>query len=341
MDNANKRWRVLITDKEYAAASRDVATRFSQIDLVCADESSSAQALATGEVDALLTITARVDRSLLDALPNLKAVLKMGRNYANVDAAAVRERALPFGSVVRKGPNCVAELALTLIMALSKDLLISHESVVTGAYRLRGLEPAPSSQTKIAFHWMHNARVHEVQGKTLGLVGMGEISAELARRATVMGMRTLYYKRTPMSAELESIFSAEYRELPALLSESDYVCLAVPHTPETEKMIGKAELALIKPTAYLVNICRGGVVDQDALIETLEQRKIAGAGLDVFDLEPLQEDSPLCHLDNVILTPHIGGGTGSTRQNELTDGLEELIRILSGQPLSVNLSAGR
>ena len=126
--------------------------------------------------------------------------------------------------------------------------------------------------------------------------------------------------------------------LPALLSESDYVVLAVPHTPETEKMIGAEQLALMKPTAYLVNICRGGVVDEDALIETLEQRKIAGAGLDVFVLEPLQEDSPLCDLDNVILTPHIGGGTGTTRQNELTDGLDELTRIFSGQPPRVSLN---
>lgn len=338
MNTANQRWQVLITDKEYAVAARDVASRFDRVELVCADESQSAQDLATGNVDALLTITARVDRSLLDALPNLKAVLKMGRNYANVDAEAVRERGLPFGSVVRKGPNCVAELALTLIMSLSKDLLISHESVVTGAYRLRGLEPAASSQTKIAFHWMHNARVHEVEGKTLGLVGMGEISAELARRANVMGMCTVYHKRTRMSAELEGIFAAEYRELPALLSESDYVCLGVPHTPETEKMIGKAELAMMKPTAYLVNICRGGVLDEDALIETLQQRKIAGAGLDVFALEPLPDDSPLCALDNVILTPHIGGGTGTTRQNELTEGLDELIRILSGQQPRVNLN---
>jgi phosphoglycerate dehydrogenase-like enzyme len=341
MDTATKRRKVLITDKEYAAATRDVAPRFEQLELVCADESHSAQALAGGDVDALLTITATVDRALLEALPNLKAVLKMGRNYANVEAAAVRERAVAFASVVRKGPNCVAELALTLIMALSKDLLISHESVVTGAYRLRGLEPAVSSQTKIAFHWMHNTRVHEVQGKILGLVGMGEISAELARRAHVMGMRTLYYKRKPMSAELEELFAAEYRDLPALLSESDYVCLAVPHTAETEKMIGKAELALMKPTSYLVNICRGGVVDEDALIETLEQRKIAGAGLDVFRLEPLPDDSPLCELDNVILAPHIGGGTGTTRQNELTEGLEELIRILSGQEPRVNLNAAR
>jgi len=338
MDNASERFKVLVTDKEYAAAAKDVAPKFANVDLVCADDSHNAQALATSEVDALLTITAAVDRMLLDALPNLKAVVKLGRNFANVDAEAVRSRKLPFASVVRKGPNCVAELALTLIMALSKDLLISHESVVTGAYRLRGLEPAPSSQTKIAFHWMHNMRVHEVEGKTLGLVGMGEISAELARRTSVMGMRNIYFKRQAMSAELERIFHAEYRDLPALLSESDYVCLAVPHTPETEKMIGKQELALMKPTSYLVNICRGGVVDEDALIEALEQRKIAGAGLDVFTLEPLQEASPLCDLDNVILTPHIGGGTGSTRQNELTEGLEELTRILSGHAPRINLN---
>lgn len=329
--NDSTRWRVLITDKEFAAPSREVAARFPQLDLVSADDTQDAHALAAGGFDALVTQSAKVDTALLDALTGLRVVFKLGRNYSNVDAAAVRARNLTFAYIPRKGPNCVAELALTLILALSKDLLVSHESVESGAYRLRGLMPTLSSQTKIAFHWMHNTRVHEVVGKTLGIVGMGEIGGELARRAQVMGMRTLYYKRTPMSPELEEKFGAEYRDLNALLSESDYVCLAVPHTPDTDQLIKKAELALMRPSSYLVNICRGGVIDEDALIQALASNQIAGAGLDVYTYEPLQDTSPLCDLDNVILMPHIGGGTGSSRPFELGEGLDELQRILSGQ----------
>lgn len=334
MESSNKRYRVLITDVEYSSSLAEVSPRFPNFDLICGDEiTDSAQ-----NVDAVVTQSAKVDKALLDSLSNLSVVLKLGRNYSNIDAEAVRARKLVFAAVPRKGPNCVAELALTLILALSKDLLISHESVETGAYRLRGLKPTLSSQSKIAFLWMHNMRIHEVVGKTLGIVGMGEISAELARRANVMGMKTLYYKRTPLSAELEQTFSVEYRDLNTLLGESDYVCLVVPHTPETEHMIGQAELALMRPGAYLVNVCRGGVVDEAALIEALASNRIAGAGLDVYTYEPLEADSQLCDLDNVILMPHIGGGTGSSRAFELGEGLKELSRILAGEPPRLSLS---
>jgi phosphogluconate 2-dehydrogenase len=194
---------------------------------------------------------------------------------------------------------------------------------------LRGLRPEASSQTRHAFQWMHNARVHEVSGKTLGIVGMGEIGYELARRATVMGMRIRYNKRHPLPSELEHAVAAEYRELQALLSESDYVCLAVPHTEDTTNLIGRAELALMRPTSFLVNVCRGGVVDESALIEALADYRIAGAGLDVYREEPLPADSALTKLDNVVLMPHIGGGTGSSYTFELSEGLTEALRLIS------------
>ncbi|MFV9504482.1 MAG: 2-hydroxyacid dehydrogenase [Oscillochloridaceae bacterium umkhey_bin13] len=258
--------------------------------------------------------------------------------YANIDAASVRERGLTFGAVPRKGPNCVAELAMTMILALSKDLLISHRSVAEGAYRLRGLRPERSAQWKMAFHWMRHTRLHEVYGKVLGIVGMGEIGYELARRASVMGMHVRYYKRTPLNPELERAAGVSYRSLPDLMRESDYVCLAVPHTAETEGMIGATELALMQPDAYLVNICRGGVVDEAALIAALSSGQIAGAGLDVFTYEPLPADSPLCRLDNVILTPHVGGGSGTTRPGELSVALAEVAAVLAGQAPQLKLA---
>lgn len=327
---------VLIADAEYAATAAELAPHFPGFSLVCATPEMSVQP-DFSEFSGLIAQTAPVDADLLEKLSGLRAVLKLGRNYFNIDAEAVRARNLIFAASPRKGPNCVAELALTLILSLSKDLIISHESVETGAYRLRGLHPEITAQMKMAFHWMRNMRVHEVVGKTLGIVGMGEIGCELARRANVMGMRTLYYKRSPLSPELERRFDAEYRPLDGLLQESDYVCLATPHTDETEHMIGADELALMKPTAFLVNISRGGVIDEAALINALSGNRIAGAGLDVFTYEPLPADSPLCTLDNVILTPHIGGGSGTNRTIELTDALQEMERILRGEAPRVNL----
>ena len=335
--NTQARWRILITDATYAPAIPEVAEQFDNLTLVCPTETDDLSALAADTFDGLVTQFTPVDGPLLDAIQDLRVVLKMGRNYYNVDADAVRERRLILAATPRKGPNCVAELALTLILSLSKDLLISHRSVAEGAYRLRGMRPEKTAERKIAFHWMRHTGVHEVRGKTVGLVGLGEIGCELALRTHALGMRNLYYKRNRLSAELEGRFHVAYRDLSALLQESDYVCLLVPHTEQTEKMIGREELALMKTDAYLVNVCRGGVVDEAALIEALREQQIAGAGLDVFTYEPLATDSPLCNLHNVIMTPHIGGGTGTSRPLELTETLTEMVRILSGEAPQIDL----
>lgn len=334
----NGRWKILIADAEFAATAADVASDFPGLELGCATEEQPANHLVSPDIQGVITQFETLNADLLTGISDQAVVLKMGRSYYNIDVDVVRGRGLTFACVPRKGPNCVAELALTLILALSKDLLISHESVADGAYRYRGLRPEITAQRKMAFHWMHNIRVHEIRGKTLGIIGMGEIGCELARRAHVMEMRNLYYKRSPLSPELESRFHAEYRDLETLLAESDYVCVATPHTPETERMIGAKQLAMMQENAYLVNIARGGIIDEDALIAALTEKRIAGAGLDVFTYEPLSEDSPLCDLDNVILAPHIGGGTGSNRTLELSETLSEMQAILSGEKPRVDLS---
>ena len=330
-------WRVLIADAEYAAIQPEMAKLFADLEIVIAGEGQDLAGLAGPGIHGLVAQDAPVDAALLDRLPDLAVVLKLGRSYHNIDAEAVRARGLVFAASPRKGPNCVAELALTLMLSLSKDLLNSHRAVEMGSYRLRGLRPLRTEQWKMAFHWMRNQSVHELRDKRLGIVGMGEIGCELAIRAHVMGMRTVYHKRSRLNAELERRFSAEYRDLPVLLSESDYVVLAVPHTPDTERMIGAEQFALMKPDAYLVNICRGGVVDEEALIAALRTGRIAGAGLDVFTFEPLPVDSPLCQMHNVILTPHIGGGSGTNRVIELSEALTELRAILAGESPRVRL----
>ena len=319
---------VIIADAGYDDAIAELAGDFPALSLIGASDGADAAALASAETAGLIAGTAAVDAALLDAAPNLRVAMKLGRSYHNFDVAALRQRGLDVACVPRKGPNCVAELAMTLILALSKDLLVNNEAVVSGAYRYRGLKPEITAERKIAFHWMHNTRVHEVVGKTLGIVGMGEIGCELARRASVMGMRNLYYKRSPLSAELESAFDASYCDLDDLLRESDYVCIATPHTPQTEGMIGEREIGLMKDSAFIVNIARGGIIDEDAMIAALAEDRIAGAGLDVFIYEPLPADSPLCVMDNVILCPHMGGGTGTNRTIELRAALEAMAGML-------------
>lgn len=329
---------VLVADAQYAPYIADVAADFPDLRLLCPEAEGEARTPADGSVAGLIAQSSPVDAALLDALSGLKAVVKNGRNYQNIDADAVRARGLTFGLVPRKGPNCVAELAMTLILALSKDLLTSHRAVEQGAYRLRGMQPELTAERKFAFHWMRNVRVHEVVGKTLGIIGMGEIGAELARRAAAMGMEVIYHKRTPLSAELESRLEAAYSPLPDLIAASDYLCIALPHTPESDKLIAAPQLAAMKKSAYIVNIARGGIIDEEALIRALIGGEIAGAGLDVFAYEPLPASSPLCTLDNVILTPHIGGGSGTTRAAELGVAVAEMASILRGSPPKVDLS---
>lgn len=318
---------ILVADAGYQAAAAELAADYPDLRLVCADD--DANALQSDAVTGLIAGAATVDEALLQSLPSLKVALKLGRSYSNIDVDALRRRGVNFGTVPRKGPNCVAELAMTLILALSKDLVNSHEAVSQGAYRYRGLTPERTAERKIAFHWMHNSRVHEVVGKTLGIIGMGEIGCELARRASVMGMRTVYYKRRPLSAELEALFDARYASLNALLEASDYICVATPHTAETEGMIGAPQIARMKASAYIVNIARGGIIDEDAMIDALRHNRIAGAGLDVFTYEPLPADSPLCELHNVILCPHIGGGSGTNRGIELGAALAAMRQALA------------
>ena len=200
------------------------------------------------------------------------------------------------------------------------------------------VEPIKTEQRRHNFQWMKLPGLLEVYGHTLGIIGFGEIGTETARRARALGMKVIYNKRSRLPEEVEAMEQVTYAEKDDLLREADFVLLSTPLTPETEKMIGARELALMKPSAFLVNICRGGVIDEVALVEALNARQIAGAGLDVYVYEPIPYDHPLLQCDNVILAPHIGGGTGGARDKQMTDVLGQCRRICR-RPAPVNLVA--
>ncbi len=171
------------------------------------------------------------------------------------------------------GSIAVAELAMTLILALSKNLVQAHDATVSGAYRELGVEPIRTEQRKHKFQWMNmQSRMLEVTGHTLGIIGFGEIGTETARRARAFGMSVLYNKRTRLPAHVEAAEGVTFAEKDDLLRTADFVLLATPLTPETERMIGARELDLMKPSAFLVNICRGGVIDEDALVAALQNQ---------------------------------------------------------------------
>jgi phosphoglycerate dehydrogenase-like enzyme len=230
-----------------------------------------------------------------------------------------------------RGCIAVAEHAMTLVLALSKQLVTAHRTTASGAYRELGLEPTPTSQAVHAFQWM-KLPLFEVHGATLGIVGYGEIGTEASLRARAFGMDVVYTKRQRLPAAIEQRYGVEWDELDGVLARSDFVLLSLPHTPESERLIGERELGLMKPSAFLVNIARGGLVDEEALVAALREGRIAGAGLDVFVEEPVPYDHPLLELDNVILTPHIGGGSGGARVKQMSDVLDNVVRFARGEP---------
>jgi phosphoglycerate dehydrogenase-like enzyme len=283
--------------------------------------------------EAIVTRTRPVTAEIIAASPNLKLVQKYGGRPDRLDFDAAKEAGVAVAVMPLRGCIAVAELAMTLLLALSKQLVAAHRATATGAYRDLGLEPTPTSQRVHAFQWMKLPHLQEVAGKTLGLVGFGEIGTEVAKRARAFDMNVLYTKREPLPKEIEAMLGVRAVPLDDLLRQSDFVSLHVPHSGETDRLIGARELALMKPTASLINTCRGPVVDEAALIAALRDGTIASAGLDVFVLEPLQYDSPLAQLDNVILTPHIGGGTGGAREKQMRDVLANVVRFANGEPL--------
>jgi phosphoglycerate dehydrogenase-like enzyme len=292
-------------------------------------DGSAADLLATADI--VVTRTRPVDAQVLSQAPNLKFVQKYGGRPDRLDLDAARKAGVPVAIMPLVGCIAVAELTMTLILALSKQLVDAHVATVEGRYRDLGVEPEETNQRKHAFQWMKLPNLQEIRGKTLGVVGFGEIGTEVAKRARAFEMDVVYFKRDPLPQSINDFLGVRAASLDDVLAQSDFVTLHVPHSPETHRMIGARELGLMKSSAYLVNTCRGPVADEPALIEALQNRTIAGAGLDVFDYEPLPYDSPLVKLDNVILTPHIGGGTGGAREKQMKDVLDNVVRFARGE----------
>jgi glyoxylate reductase len=254
-----------------------------------------------------------VDAALLDRLPGVRVISNFGVGVDHIDVAAATARGIPVGNTPGILDGATADLAFALLLAAGRRL-VEGDRYARGPNFLR-YDPS----------YMLGREVH---GSTLGIVGLGRIGEQVARRARAFDMTVLYHNRRPKpDAE------ARYVALDELLSSSDYVVLTVPLTEQTTRLIGRAELARMKPTACLINVARGPVVDTEALTEALAARAIFAAALDVTDPEPLPRDHPLLKLDNVIITPHLGSATEQTRRRMMEVSVENLLAGLTGRPL--------
>jgi len=267
---------------------------------------------------------------IAEAGADLKLVQLMGRLPDRVDLEAARQAGVLVATMPHGGAVAVAEHTMALILALSRKLLAGHRGVVAADYRERELEPEVTSEWKFAFNWLGFSDVVELRSKILGLVGLGEIGREVARRAKAFEMTVIYHQRNQIPEPLEKILGVRYVSLDELLQEADFVSLHAPHTTETERLMDTKRLALMKPTAFLVNTARGGLVDEPALVACLSERRLAGAGLDVFVQEPLPADHPLLTLENVVLAPHTGGGSGGGHRLHIRQLLANIARVAEG-----------
>ncbi|MFA4663329.1 glyoxylate reductase [Pyrococcus kukulkanii] len=260
------------------------------------------------DVDALVTmLSEKIDREVFENAPRLRIVANYAVGYDNIDVEEATKRGIYVTNTPDVLTDATADLAFALLLATARHLVKGDKFVRTGEWKRKGVAWHPK--------WFLG---YDVYGKTIGIVGFGRIGQAVARRAKGFGMRILYYSRT-RKPEVEKELNAEFKPLEELLRESDFVVLAVPLTKETMYMINEERLKLMKPTAILVNVARGKVVDTRALIKALKEGWIAGAGLDVYEEEPYYNEE-LFSLENVVLTPHIGSATFGARE-----GMAELV----------------
>jgi glyoxylate reductase len=278
-----------------------------------------------GPVDAVYTYGhPAVDAATFDRHPGVRVVSNFGVGVDHIDVRAATARGIPVGNTPGILDGATADLAFALLLAAGRR-------VVEGDRYARGPD-----FTRFDPSFMLGREVH---GATLGILGMGRIGRQVAMRARGFGMTVLYHNRT-RSDEAEVALGARYAARDVLLGTSDYVVLTVPLTAETRGLIGRAELAQMKPTAVLVNVARGAVVDADALCEALAAGRLHAAALDVTDPEPLPRDHPLLRLDNVIITPHLGSASVETRRRMAEVSVENLLAGLEGKPLPFPVAVG-
>lgn len=254
----------------------------------------------------------------LDAAPKLKMVQHQGVGHERIDKAALKARGIPLALCPAGTTVGVAEHTMLLILAVYKRLVVADTKLREGTW----------------LQWGLRSTSHELAGKTLGLVGFGRIAQAVAQRAHAFETQILYHdpylpKRPPAA----NGWNAGAVLLPELLRQSDIVSLHVPTTDETRRFMSTSKFEQMKPSAILINTSRGAVVDEPALIKALGGGVIAGAGLDVFEQEPIRPDNPLLKMDNVVLTPHIAAGTVDALRQKMHSVFANLQRFARGEPI--------
>lgn len=294
------------------------------------DEAWDAAALAVklADCDGVLTaITDRIDAALIAHAPRLKAVCNIGVGYDNIDVGACAVRGIMVTNTPGVLTESTADFAWALLLAAARRVTEAEAYLRRGDWKRWELKQLLGA---------------DVHGAALGIVGMGRIGQAIARRARGFDMTVRYHNRNRLSAQAEQTLGAAYAGKDALLEWADFVVLTVPYSWETHHLVGRTELWKMKPTAILVNVARGGVVDDEALAEALDTHRILAAGLDVYENEPALNPA-LLRLRNVVLSPHIASSTRATRLAMAMTAARNLVAALTGgtpeNPVSPDVKA--
>lgn len=285
-------------------------------DLMIHDNGTPDYYRAAAEADYYLGMTRSIDAKFFEAGKKMRLVQLLSAGYDRADVAAAKRAGIPIANNGGANAIAVAEHTLMLMLATLKKLTGLHADVSAGQWRT-----GPSGK----------APVHELRGKTVGIVGLGNIGKKVARRAAAFDVDIQYYDIDRLTEDEEDALGVRFVLFTELLRTSDIVSLHVPLDDSTRDLIGTPELALMKPTAILINTCRGPVVKEAALHEALKAGRIAMAGLDVMTEEPPKPENPLFVLPNIILTPHSAGPTVENWTDRFRNGFDNIVRVSNGR----------
>jgi len=260
----------------------------------------------------------KIDKTLMEVASRLKVISTFSVGFEHIDVKEATARGIYIGYTPGILTDATADLAFTLLLSMARKIPQSDRFVRAGDWKVLG-SPLHLFGTSV---W----------GTTLGIIGLGRIGKAMAKRAHGFNMKILYSDSVRLATDEERDLGIEYRSVDDVLRESDFISIHTPLTPETRHLINTAKLKLMKPSAILINTSRGAVIDEEALIIALKERWIAGAGLDVYENEPIDPKNPFLSLDNVVLIPHMGSATTQTRSMMSETAAQNLMAVLRGTP---------
>ena len=311
-----RRNKVLIADDSIRPQGLELLRQSTELQQLPAYSSEAEIIEAASEVDGILLRTGTISAPVVETAPRLKIVSRHGVGYDNIDVEACTRHGVVVSITESANAQAVSEHAFACMLALANRIVAANAGIRQG-------------------RWDRAVNVGlELSGKVLGIFGLGRIGSRVARQATAFDMRVITCDPYIPEARVAE-FKAELVDANALLQQADFVTLHLPLSAETRNLIGARELRVMKPTAYLVNTSRSGIIDETALYEALTSGEIAGAALDVFEQEPVAANHPLFELDNLLLcSPHVAGQSEESMVRMSVDAAQNILRVFRGEPPS-------